>query len=134
MISDLIKPGCASKQDVLEIGTLQYVSCKSIPSQQNSYRITLRILIGKIDGFASKCDSKIDSQWLREIIWFFFELFLLSNVIQTVTELWMRMTTAIKNAETGGRHWNRTRCYLILVVSFLSCFVLFLFIIKWSRL
>ena len=41
-----------------------------------------------------------NEKWDEKLI---FELFLLSNVIQIVTET-MRMTTAIENAETGGRH------------------------------
>ena len=41
-----------------------------------------------------------NEKWDKKLI---FEIFLLSNVIQIVTET-MRMTTAIENAETGGRH------------------------------
>ena len=111
-----------------------YVSCKSIWSHQNSYRITMRILIGKTDGFASKCDSKIDSQWLREIIWFFLNCFfypMWSKLWLNCGWEWPLLSKMLKLAVDTETGLGVTWFWL-----FLSCLVLFFFllIIKLSRL
>ena len=129
MISNLKKPGCASKQHVLELATLRYVSCKSIPSQQNSYRITLTdFLIGKTDGFASKCDSKIDSQWLRNNLIFFLNCFfypMWSKLWLNCGWEWPLLSKMLKLAVDTETGLGVTWFWL-----FLSCLVLFFFFKK----
>ena len=80
---------------------------------------------GKIDGFASKCDSKIDSQWLREIIWFFLNCFfypMWSKLWLNCGWEWPLLSKMLKLAVDTETGLGVTWFWL-----FLSCLVLFFF-------